>query len=80
MKKNFIKVAFAIAFVAVAGYGVYANQTSSVVSDLVLANVEALANDSEINPDCPNGCESSGSGCYCYEWYDDLHEHDWHDY
>ncbi len=41
--KKVIKLAFVAAFVAVAGYGVYANQTSNAMSDLALANVEALA-------------------------------------
>ena len=36
--KKVIKLAFVAAFVAVAGYGVYANQTSGAMSDL-----EALA-------------------------------------
>lgn len=41
--KKVVKLAFVAAFVAVAGYGVYANQTSDAMSDLALANVEALA-------------------------------------
>lgn len=43
MKKNILKVAFATAFVAVAGYGVYASQKTDVMSDLILSNAEALA-------------------------------------
>lgn len=43
--KKVIKLAFVAVFIAVAGYGVYTNQTSAAISDLVLANVEALAND-----------------------------------
>ena len=38
-----MKKVIKLAFVAVAGYGVYANQTSDAMSDLALANVEALA-------------------------------------
>ena len=45
--KKVIKLAFVAAFVAVAGYGVYANQTLDAMSDLALANVEALASDTE---------------------------------
>lgn len=41
--KKVIKLAFVAAFVAVAGYGVYANQNTSEISDLALANVDALA-------------------------------------
>lgn len=45
--KKVIKLAFVAAFVAVAGYGVYTNQTSDAISDLVLANVDALASSNE---------------------------------
>ncbi|WP_274972845.1 NVEALA domain-containing protein [Bacteroides fluxus] len=42
--KKLIKIAFVAVFAAVAGYGVYTNQKSETMSDLMLANVEALAN------------------------------------
>ena len=45
--KKILKMAFVAAFAAVAGYGVYANQQSEVMSDLILANVEALADHGE---------------------------------
>lgn len=45
--KKMIKIAFVAAFAAIAGYGVYANQKSEVLSDLTLANVEALAGSGE---------------------------------
>ena len=41
-KKNIMKKVIKLAFVAVAGYGVYTNQTSGAMSDLALVNVEAL--------------------------------------
>ena len=41
--KKFMKIAFVAAFVAVAGYGVYASQKSDVMSDLALANVHKKA-------------------------------------
>ena len=59
--KKMIKIAFVAAFAAIAGYGVYANQKSEALSDLTLANVEALA-----------GGESGGYYCcspYSYECY-----------
>lgn len=46
--KKFIKFAFVAAFAAIAGYGVYTSQKSDSVSDLLLANVEALAGGGEI--------------------------------
>ncbi|WP_296122945.1 NVEALA domain-containing protein [uncultured Bacteroides sp.] len=45
--KKILKMAFVAAFAAVAGYGVYANQQSEVISGLILANVEALADHGE---------------------------------
>lgn len=43
--KEFVKLAFVVIFAAIAGYGVYVNQKSDAVSDLLIANVEALASD-----------------------------------
>lgn len=45
--KKFVKLAFVAAFAAIAGYGVYMSQKSEVMSDLMLANVEALAGGGE---------------------------------
>lgn len=50
--KKMIKIAFVAAFAAIAGYGVYANQKSEVLSDLTLANVEALAGSGETHGEC----------------------------
>ena len=41
--RKFVKIAFVAVFAAAAGYGVYTSQKSEVMSDLALANVEALA-------------------------------------
>lgn len=41
--KKIVKIAFVAAFAAVAGYGVYENQQADTMSDMMLANVEALA-------------------------------------
>lgn len=43
MKKNILKATFVAAFALFAGYNVYTSQKSDVMSDLALANVEALA-------------------------------------
>ncbi len=43
MRKKIMKAAFVAVFAAVAGYGVYMNQRTEAMSDLMLANVEALA-------------------------------------
>ena len=44
MKKNIIRTAFVAAFALMAGYSVYTSQQEKTMSDLALANVEALAN------------------------------------
>ena len=74
--KKIMKAAFVAAFAAVAGYGVYTNQKADNMSDLMLANVEALA-DYEVNPDCPNGCTSSTSYCRCFQIYPNMREVHW---
>ena len=43
MKKNILKATFVAAFALIAGFNVYNAQKSDVMSDLALANVEALA-------------------------------------
>ena len=50
--KKIMKVAFVAAFAAVAGYGVYTNQRTETMSDLMLANVEALASGEASVKDC----------------------------
>lgn len=43
MKKNFTRTAFVAVFALMTGYSVYASQQEKTMSDLALANVEALA-------------------------------------
>ena len=49
MKRNMIKAAL---FAFVAGYGVYTSQKETSMSDLAMANVEALASGEDGNYDC----------------------------
>ncbi|WP_302559530.1 NVEALA domain-containing protein [Phocaeicola coprocola] len=60
MKKNILKLVFASAFALVAGYSVYASQKKVEMSDLAMANVEALASGEVIVG--PWYCAGSG---YC---------------
>ncbi len=54
MKKLF-KITLVAAFVTGIGYNIYTNQKTDIMSDLMLANVEALANDeSDSGPVDPN--------------------------
>ncbi|WP_462357953.1 NVEALA domain-containing protein [Phocaeicola coprocola] len=43
MNKKILKVVFVSAFALVAGYSVYASQQKVEMSDLAMANIEALA-------------------------------------
>ncbi len=61
--KKIMTIAFVAAFAAVAGYGVYANQQSETMSNLALANVEALAGgESTTTWDC----DGWWGDCYAY--------------
>lgn len=44
MKKNILKVAFVVAIALVSGINVFNSQKTENLSDVALANVEALAN------------------------------------
>ena len=74
MKKYIIRTAFVAAFAFMAGYSVYTSQQKKTMSDLALANVEALANGEDWgNPDAGNCtgtfyiCESNYD-----QWWDDA--------
>ena len=70
MKKNILKVAFVAAIALVSGINVFNAHKTETLSDVVLANVEALANDLEAGRDklpCYNTITSQ-KGCqvrYC---------------
>ncbi|MCI1682561.1 MAG: NVEALA domain-containing protein [Bacteroides sp.] len=73
--KKIVKLAFVAVFAVVAGYSVYANKKVNTMSDLVLANVEALADGEsgggtvscycKTNWFSSNVCTANGSGAYC---------------
>ena len=74
MKKNILKATLVVAFALIAGMNVYNAQQSDVMSDLALANVEALAGGETASPDCP----SSGNGCLSNGlWWPCLREPMW---
>lgn len=76
MKKKFFAI-FIVAVVAIfVGYNAYQSQRTETISDLMLANVEALAL-YEINPDCPNGCTNGPSYCRCFKIYSNMREVHW---
>lgn len=51
MGKNFFAAMIAVVVAAFASYNMYQSQNTVALSDLALANVEALANDSETGKD-----------------------------
>ena len=54
MKKNILKITFAAALAVVAGVTAYQAQDKEMMSDLALANVEALARDENTGGDHGN--------------------------
>ena len=58
MKKNILKATLVVAFALIAGMNVYNAQQSDIMSDLVLANVEALASGEGSSSDCETYCTS----------------------
>lgn len=62
--KKIMKIAFVAAFAAIAGYGVYSNQSDKPLSHLLVANVEALA-DAEIEG---TNCDATWNQecCVCF--------------
>ena len=57
MKKNFVKAIFVVAIVMVSGINMFSSQKSETLSEVALANVEALAADEDVDV-----CET-----YCYK-------------
>ena len=62
--KKIMRVAFVAAFAAIAGYGIYTNQKVDTMSDLILANVEALASGEGGSSDCDTYC-TPDDRCTC---------------
>lgn len=77
--QKIVKIAFVAIFAAIAGYGVYSNQKNDFISDLALANIEALARYElpEVEIVCNGG--DSGMCHYCnrYKVYDPFYGYGW---
>lgn len=61
-----LKMTFAIAIAMVAGINVYNRQKTEVLSDVVMANVEALAENETSKGECPK--EGGMANKYCEIW------------
>ena len=76
MNKKYVKATLVAVVALVGGINVFNAQKSESMSDIALANVEALADD-EINKDCANGCVEGRNGCYCFKDYPNYSEAKW---
>jgi hypothetical protein len=75
-KKIIISGIAIVGIAALAVFNVNVSSKGNGLSDMSLANVDALAQSE--NPLCPNGClDKSGDGCYCYIWIDSKEEANW---
>ena len=64
-KRKLIKGMMAVAIVAVAGLAAYTNQPKEEMTDVMLANIEALA-DGEYPPSPNEGSKCVGGPYMCY--------------
>lgn len=70
MKTKGLKMILAVIFVALAGYGVFASQQKSDnLSDVMLENVEALADNElpEFTITCSQRCDDGIGQCFTYD-------------
>lgn len=63
MKRKILSAALFVAIAVAAGWNFNQSENEMVMSDLALANVEALAGGE--SSDCPNGCLTSPGKCNC---------------
>lgn len=77
MDKKIFGVALIATMAVAASWNFNQSKNEVELSDLVLANVEALA--SYEDDQCPNGClqEYDIKGCWCYRHYPNVKEKDW---
>lgn len=76
MNKKLLRVALLVAVVAVAGLGVHKAQAKKpIMSDLMMANVEALgSNESLVEIVCYRTCADGVGRCYhVYDEYGNCH-------
>ena len=69
MKKKILSATFVVAMAAIAGYSTYVNQTKVEMSDMALANIEALAQDEGLDVSPGNvlvHCDKSDPSINCF--------------
>lgn len=67
MKKKIMGLIAVVAIAAVAGYNVYTSQNNVRLSDLALANIEAMALNDEVDEEC-NDCYILPATCKDWGW------------
>lgn len=72
MKKKLIGIIILATSTIATTWCIKHKQPNVHLSDLDVANIEALA---YINPLCPNGCTDGGTGCHCNGWYPTYKEY-----
>lgn len=75
MKKKTCVVMMVAAFALIISTNMRNSQKTTVISDIALANVEALADDE--HESCLKICMNGNEGCFCYQWYSYLKEVNW---
>lgn len=68
MKKKILLPMVVVAIAVFASYNVYISNHSTILSDLVLANVEALASDAEL-PEVTITCGKKGGACWRFDGF-----------
>lgn len=71
MKKHILKIGLFVAVALVTGYNVYSSQKSDDMSDMALANVEALAQ-GEVIVGMPCACVPNSTCIYFYPDYFEI--------
>lgn len=68
MKRKILSAALFVAIAVAAGWNFNQGKNEIKMSELALANVDALAGGE--NPyDCPNGCLTDPGDCYCHFYF-----------
>ena len=72
MKKQLIKVAFVAAIAMACGLNVFNSQKSETLSEVALANVEALADKVPSAKDCETYCQPDDRYTCYVDWGNDV--------
>ena len=67
MKKLILKIALGITFITFVAINMVKGQDQ-------ISFPGGGGGGGTINPECPNGCQLDGTGCFCNKWYYNLKE------